>query len=301
MVGGARNRISMGWRFGEHPAPELPFADVKKQSRGGDQGGLHRPGFTPLASRPYGKGRNASDQVNGHVSTTLTLRCSTSKRSLVQSQYAPPESKRGDNEGPVNLSAEEIKRLLSLQPHPTCGFVAETYRSSMQNPVDGLPSSYESERPWGSALYFLVTPDAQIALHRIRSDQLYHHYFGDPLDVLMLFPDGTDALVTIGDDLQAGQRSQLLIPGGHFPHIPSARDCRLRAPGQHRMAGCRAGRCGAWQCRGLERVLPPCGAAAPGVRGITQPAVIVFLAGAQVWAGTAKMGVSRESLPTGAV
>ncbi len=37
MVGGARNRISMGWRFGEHPAPQLPFADVKKQSRGGDQ------------------------------------------------------------------------------------------------------------------------------------------------------------------------------------------------------------------------------------------------------------------------
>ena len=127
----------------------------------------------------------------------------------------------------MNLSAEEIKRLLSLQPHPTCGFVAETYRSSMQNPVDGLPSSYESERPWGSALYFLVTPDAQIALHRIRSDQLYHHYFGDPLDVLMLFPDGTDALVTIGDDLQAGQRSQLLIPGGTF-HIS-----RLRATAGH--------------------------------------------------------------------
>lgn len=41
-------------------------------------------------------------------------------------------------------------------------------------------------RPWGSALYFLVTTGAQIVLHRIRSDQLYHHYVGDPLDVLML-------------------------------------------------------------------------------------------------------------------
>ena len=118
----------------------------------------------------------------------------------------------------MNLRAEEIKRLLGLQPHPTCGFVAETYRSSMRIPIDGLPSSYEGERPWGSALYFLVTPEAQIVLHRIRSDQLYHHYVGDPLDVLMLLPDGSDAVVTVGADLSAGMRPQLFIPGGTF-HI----------------------------------------------------------------------------------
>ena len=113
-------------------------------------------------------------------------------------------------------TAEEIKAMLGLEPHPTCGFVAETYRSPLKIPTGTLPHAYESERPYASALYFLVTPQAQIVMHRIRSDQLYHHYLGDPLEVLMLFPDGTGAVAAVGSDLAAGQRPQLFIPGGTF-------------------------------------------------------------------------------------
>ena len=46
-------------------------------------------------------------------------------------------------------------------------------------------------RPMGSALYFMVTPTAPVRLHRIRNDQLYHYYLGDPLEVLLLNGDGT--------------------------------------------------------------------------------------------------------------
>ena len=53
-------------------------------------------------------------------------------------------------------------------------------------------------------------------MHRIRSDQLYHYYLGDPLEVLMLFPDGTGAVAAVGSDLAAGERPQLFIPGGTF-------------------------------------------------------------------------------------
>ena len=113
-------------------------------------------------------------------------------------------------------TAEQIKAMLGLEPHPTCGFVAETYRSPLKIPVGALPHAYESERPYASALYFLVTPQAQIVMHRIRSDQLYHHYLGDPLEVLMLFPDGTGAVAAVGSDLAAGERPQLFIPGGTF-------------------------------------------------------------------------------------
>ena len=113
-------------------------------------------------------------------------------------------------------TAEEIKTMLGLEPHPTCGFVAETYRSPLKIPANALSDAYESERPYGSALYFLVTTDAQIVMHRIRSDQLYHHYLGDPLEVLMLYPDGTGAVATVGSDLTAGERPQLFIPGGTF-------------------------------------------------------------------------------------
>lgn len=99
---------------------------------------------------------------------------------------------------------------------PTCGFVAETYHSPLKIPVGALPPTYQSERPYASALYFLVTPEAQIVMHRIRSDQLYHHYLGDPLEVLMLFPDSTGAVAAVGSDLAAGERPQLFIPGGTF-------------------------------------------------------------------------------------
>src|SRR5215213_4649668 len=116
----------------------------------------------------------------------------------------------------MGLTAEEIKAMLGLERHPTCGFVAETYRSPLWIPTLALPEIYKSGRPYASALYFLVTPDARIVLHRIRSDQLYHHYLGDPLEVLMLYPDGTGAVTTVGSDLAAGERPQLFVPGNTF-------------------------------------------------------------------------------------
>ena len=114
------------------------------------------------------------------------------------------------------MDAQEIIRRLGLVPHPTCGFVVETYRSASEIPRSGLPDDYEGPRPYGSALYFLVTPEARMVLHRIRSDQIYHHYSGDPLEVLVLRPGGRGEVVTLGPDLARGMRPQLLIPARSF-------------------------------------------------------------------------------------
>lgn len=116
----------------------------------------------------------------------------------------------------MRLEPDRIKELLNLQPHPTCGFVSETYRSKLQIPVEALPPGYDGNRPLGGVLYFLVTPQAPIRLHRIRSDQMYHHYLGDPLEVLLLYPDGRSEVKVVGPDLAAGMRPQLLIPGETF-------------------------------------------------------------------------------------
>jgi predicted cupin superfamily sugar epimerase len=62
----------------------------------------------------------------------------------------------------------------------------------------------------------MVTPDAHVRLHRIRNDQLYHYYLGDPIEVLMLRADGTSGRAIVGHDLRSGQRVQLLIPGNTF-------------------------------------------------------------------------------------
>ncbi len=114
------------------------------------------------------------------------------------------------------LTADEVRTLLQLEPHPTCGFVRETYRSVLPIARGGLPEPFADGRPLGSALFFMVTPSAPVHLHRIRNDQLYHYYLGDPLEVLMLPEGGAAERVVVGPDLADGQRVQLFIPGNTF-------------------------------------------------------------------------------------
>ena len=114
------------------------------------------------------------------------------------------------------LTADEVRNLLKLEPHATCGFVRVTFMSKERIASGGLPAPFAAGRPLGSALYFMVTPEAPVRLHRIRNDQLYHYYLGDPLEVLMLRVDGTTERVVVGPDLRGGQLVQLLIPGNTF-------------------------------------------------------------------------------------
>jgi predicted cupin superfamily sugar epimerase len=114
------------------------------------------------------------------------------------------------------LSDQEIIDLLALEPNATCGFVRITYTSKLSIGADALPAPFARSGPVGSALYFLVAPHAPVRLHRIRNDQLYHYYLGDPLELFLLHGDRSTERVVVGPDLRAGQRLQLLIPGDTF-------------------------------------------------------------------------------------
>ena len=116
----------------------------------------------------------------------------------------------------AELTADEIRTLLNLEPNATCGFVRVTFVSKQTIAPGALPAPFADGRPLGSALYFMVTPGAPVRLHRIRNDQLYHYYLGDPLEVFMLHGNGTTERVIVGPDLRNGQRVQLLIPGNTF-------------------------------------------------------------------------------------
>jgi predicted cupin superfamily sugar epimerase len=116
----------------------------------------------------------------------------------------------------ADVTADAIRNLLKLEPNATCGFVRETYRSALSIAPGGFPAPFAGNQPLGSALYFMVTPAAPVKLHRLKNDQLYHYYLGDPIEVLMLHADGTHGLVTVGSDLRAGQMVQLFIPGNTF-------------------------------------------------------------------------------------
>ena len=115
-----------------------------------------------------------------------------------------------------DLTADEIRALLQLEPNATCGFVRQTYLSALSIAPNGPSAPFADGRPLGSALYFMVTPTAPVQLHCIRNDQLYHYYLGDPIEVFMLQADGNAERIVVGPDLRAGQRVQQLIPGNTF-------------------------------------------------------------------------------------
>lgn len=113
------------------------------------------------------------------------------------------------------LTAERAIALLGLQPLPEeGGHYRETYRADELIARDCLPQRYIDARPYGSAIYYLLRDDTFSALHRLRSDEIYHFYLGQPVELLLLHPDGRDETLILGPDLEAGQRVQAVAPRG---------------------------------------------------------------------------------------
>jgi predicted cupin superfamily sugar epimerase len=110
-------------------------------------------------------------------------------------------------------TADRIIALLGLAPLPEeGGYYAETYR--LFGPGASATETPTDSRPLATAIFYLVTLDAFSALHRLPSDELFHFYLGDPVEQLRLRPDGSGQVVTLGIDLEAGQRPQVVVPGG---------------------------------------------------------------------------------------
>lgn len=110
----------------------------------------------------------------------------------------------------------EVKRLidlLRLRPHPEGGFYRETYRSDLIIPADALPDRYRGPRSVCTAIYYLLTAGEVSALHRVASDEIWHFYAGDPLELLILKGDEA-RLARLGNDPLSGELPQILVPAG---------------------------------------------------------------------------------------
>jgi predicted cupin superfamily sugar epimerase len=127
-------------------------------------------------------------------------------------------------------NAEEIIKLLQLQPHPKeGGYFRETYRSA--DSFTDLPSRYRGKRSASTAIYYLLTPESFSAMHRLASDEVFHFYLGSPVEMLNLFPDGHGTVVSLGSDLTAGQSPQIMVPAGVW------QGSRLASGGQFALMG----------------------------------------------------------------
>lgn len=96
------------------------------------------------------------------------------------------------------MTGAEVARLLGLEPLPLEG---------------GLWSQIWRDEH-GTAIYFLMRPGDFSAMHRLDITELWHHYAGAPVDMLLLEPGGTTRRPVLGDELSNGQRPFVAVPAG---------------------------------------------------------------------------------------
>jgi predicted cupin superfamily sugar epimerase/mannose-6-phosphate isomerase-like protein (cupin superfamily) len=115
---------------------------------------------------------------------------------------------------PVGPAAKLIEHLkMEKIPVEGCWFTV-TYTSAIKLPGDALPARYGSGRTAGGAIYALVTREDFSGMHKLRTDEVWHFYGGDPMELLLLHPDGHGEVVTLGPDALAGQHPQFTVPAG---------------------------------------------------------------------------------------
>jgi len=102
------------------------------------------------------------------------------------------------------LSADDVIRLLDLQPHPEGGHYRETFR-------DSRGADSESARAASTAIYFLLRDGEISRWHRVDAAEVWHWYAGAPL-ALSVVEGERKRDVRLGIDLAAGERPQAVVP-----------------------------------------------------------------------------------------
>jgi uncharacterized protein len=121
-----------------------------------------------------------------------------------------------------NLAPDQLIRALHLQPLAgEGGLFVQTYRSTETISEEALPERYAGRdprdpKPFGTAIFYLLTavPGSFSALHRLPTDEIWHFYLGDPLEMTLLFPGGSSRQVILGQDVLNGQFLQFTVPRG---------------------------------------------------------------------------------------
>jgi uncharacterized protein len=112
-------------------------------------------------------------------------------------------------------TARELIASLGLLPLPgEGGYYRQTWAAQESVAAEALPARYGQPKNLGTAIYYLLTdePDSFSAMHRLPTDEIYHFYLGDPVEMLLLLPEGASRRPILGNDVRHGQAVQLVVP-----------------------------------------------------------------------------------------
>lgn len=135
----------------------------------------------------------------------------------------------------MNVTA--IIDRLQLAPHPEGGWFRETYRARETIEASALPHRFDGARSISTAITFLLEAGQCSHLHRIKADEVWHFYAGDPLIVVEIDAVGSLKTTRLGGDLGAGGAFQHVVPAGAWFGAVPAEGSRY-APHGFALVGC---------------------------------------------------------------
>jgi hypothetical protein len=110
------------------------------------------------------------------------------------------------------MEADFLMELLNLRPLPMeGGYFVETYRSTE---TVSAALRKDQDRSISTAIYYLLTPESFSALHKLPTDEIYHFYLGDPVEMLELDQDGSGRISILGRDIESGMKVQHCVRAG---------------------------------------------------------------------------------------
>lgn len=107
---------------------------------------------------------------------------------------------------------QKLIQQFGLEPHPEGGWYKQTYKSNEQVAASALPERFNGDRSFSTAIYFLLEKENFSAFHRIKSDECWHFYSGDPLQVFIIDQSGELKMITLGKDFEKGEQFQYVVP-----------------------------------------------------------------------------------------
>ncbi|HJS53044.1 MAG TPA: cupin domain-containing protein [Chitinophagaceae bacterium] len=108
--------------------------------------------------------------------------------------------------------SDQLIQQFNLEPHPEGGWYKQTYRSNEKIVAGALPKRFTGSRAFSTAIYFLLEEGNFSAFHRIKSDECWHFYAGDPLLIFIIRQSGELEIISLGNDFEKGQSFQYVVP-----------------------------------------------------------------------------------------
>ncbi len=112
----------------------------------------------------------------------------------------------------MHYTPAELIHLYQLKPHPEGGYYNETYRSSETFSGKALPQRFTGDRYFSTAIYFLLVQGNFSVFHRIKSDECWHFYAGQTLNIYIISADSSLQIVRLGNNIRKGEVFQFVVP-----------------------------------------------------------------------------------------